>query len=443
MKLKNLTWAIVLLLSTLAFIGCGSSDNFVFTNNFTSPVGLEFQNTPQRTAGTTFNVINVAVVDQNGAVVPGANNAITISLANPNGAVLSGTLTKNAVNGVASFDDLSVNQTGSYTFVATSPGLNGAESQSFAVTAGTITQLAFVQQPTDIFIGTSFDPQVTVEARDALGNLVPNAPITLSIANDPSGTAVLGGTVTANTVNGLATFPADLTVSSGSGTGFTLQASSDSATTTSSAFDVNQLRVLLVRGDDDADTTDVQSKLNATGVLSVDDFDARAATPTLAELQNYDAVLTWTDSGGYNDPTLVGDRLADFFDAGGRVVVAVFANASIPIQGRFVTDNYLLIEPLGQIQPTDSLGTINEPNSPLLADVTTFTADSAYSSTGGAINGGIVVAEWGDGRPLIVRGVVDGRNRVDLNFFPPSDDSNSGSWIGDGAELMRNALLFQ
>ncbi|MFA5507619.1 MAG: hypothetical protein WC423_19470, partial [Vulcanimicrobiota bacterium] len=76
-----------LLLLSLAFIGCGDSDNFVFTNSPGTPTGptatgLVFQTTPLRTAGQTFNAINVAVVDQDGAVVAGATNEITIALAN-------------------------------------------------------------------------------------------------------------------------------------------------------------------------------------------------------------------------------------------------------------------------------------------------------------------------------------------------------------------------
>ncbi|MFA5508246.1 MAG: carboxypeptidase-like regulatory domain-containing protein, partial [Vulcanimicrobiota bacterium] len=156
-----------LLLLTLTFIGCGNSDNFVFTNSPGTPTGptatgLVFQTTPLRTAGQTFNAINVAVVDQDGAVVAGATNEITIALANPNGATLSGTLTRNAVNGVATFDNLSVDLAGNYTFIATSPGLDSAQSVAFVVTPDVATQVAFVQQPTDIKVGASFDPQVTL-----------------------------------------------------------------------------------------------------------------------------------------------------------------------------------------------------------------------------------------------------------------------------------------
>jgi hypothetical protein len=54
----------------------------------------------------------------------------------------------------------------------------------------------------------------------------------------------------------------------------------------------------------------------------------------------------------------------------------------------------------------------------------------------------------GGGMPDLVAapshcGVVHGRKRVDLNFYPPSGNVMAGLWTGDGANLMRNALLYQ
>src|SRR6185437_13895068 len=55
---------------------------------------------------------------------------------NPSGGTLSGTATVAAVNGVATFSGLSIDQVGSgYTLAATSAGLIGAASAAFDVTA--------------------------------------------------------------------------------------------------------------------------------------------------------------------------------------------------------------------------------------------------------------------------------------------------------------------
>ncbi|XYH98323.1 hypothetical protein ACMHYB_00715 [Sorangium sp. So ce1128] len=172
-------------------------------------------------------------------------------------------------------------------------------------------------------------------------------------------------------------------------------------------------------------------------------FNIQEATPTLTDLQAYDAVLVYSDSAPLDTSTL-GDNLATYYDGGGRVVVATFANASIPLGGRWASEGYQLVDPIGQEQPeeTGPLG-INEPGSALLADVTSLAATSAFRSFGGPINGGIVVATWGSGAPLIVRGVKNGRARADLNMFPPSRAMRSDFWFGSGAEIMRNALLFR
>lgn len=432
-----------LLLLALTFLGCGNSESFVFTNtpaptpSGPTPAGLVFQTTPQRTAGTTFNTIRVAVVDQSGAVVPGAGNEITIALANPNGATLSGTLTKSAVDGVAVFDDLSVDLAGNYSFIATSPGLDPTQSVAFVVTPDMAAKIAFVQQPTDTKVGAPFAPQVSVEVLDDLGNRVSeDFQVTLSIENNPSGTAVLIGTTTVDTVDGLATFPGDLAVTVGVGAGFTLKAQAGTFTATSEAFDVEKIPVALLHAES-VTPSDLQSSLLATGVFSevkvLSVRDDNPTQPILADLQAYDAALVWSN-GQFKSAGDLGDLLAEYFDAGGRVVVGGYATSNIPIQGNFGT-KYLLVEPTGNAPDDSNFGIIHEPTSPLLLGVdTSATTGDIPVSSGGAMNDGIVVAEWGnDNRPMIVRGTFNGRNRVDLNGFVP--------WLP--AELLRNALLFQ
>ena len=123
-----------------------------------------------------------------------------------------------------------------------------------------------------------------------------------------------------------------------------------------------------------------------------------------------------------------------------------FAHASVPLGGRFgaVGNGYMLIQPGGQEQPTDSLGVVNEPNNLLMTGVATLTATAAYRSNGNAINGGVVVAAWkSNGRPLIVRGVVKGRNIVSLNLFPPSNGARVDFLAGDIDKILRNALLYR
>ena len=89
---------------------------------------------------------------------------------------------------------------------------------------------------------------------------------------------------------------------------------------------------------------DVQSTLTNTGLFTVVDlYDGSAVTPTLAELQAYDAVMVFSDSS-FTDPTTLGDNLADYMDSGGGVVFATFGfypSPGLGYSGRAVTDGYL------------------------------------------------------------------------------------------------------
>jgi uncharacterized repeat protein (TIGR03806 family) len=89
-------------------------------------------------AGATITpAVQVAVRDAAGNTVTSSSATVTLALgANPGGATLSGTLAVAAVNGVATFSNLSLNNAGAgYTLVATSSGLTSATSAAFNVQA--------------------------------------------------------------------------------------------------------------------------------------------------------------------------------------------------------------------------------------------------------------------------------------------------------------------
>lgn len=211
------------------------------------------------------------------------------------------------------------------------------------------------------------------------------------------------------------------------------------------------VRVLLVATNDgDYDNgrflQDVRSKLLATGAFAaVDVFDASYATPLAVDLQDYAAVLVWNWKD-FASASGVGDALAQYWDGGGAVVVATFANADSRLQGRFGTaaNGYILIDgTAGWDHPSDSLGEVAEPQSLLMAGVARLSSGYARHSTGAVVNGGVVVARWAsNGRPLVVRGSRAGRPLAALNMWPVSQDVWSDGWSGDGALLVRNALLY-
>ncbi len=235
MSLNKVLKLLILGLLAGVTVGCGSS-NTVDSNfpnqsfqNFDAPVQLRFTAVPNRVSGGSFGPVSVSIRDSNGIIVTTATNPVTITLNNPGGAVLSGTTTVDAIAGVATFNDLSVNLAGDYSFTATSTGLLPANSNDFSITAGQPTSATFLTQPpplpapgtlptaaTSVTKGQPLPPLV-VELRDASGNLVAtNSQVSMRIAVDPTGTATLGGTTSVLAVNGVATFN-NLTVETGGG----------------------------------------------------------------------------------------------------------------------------------------------------------------------------------------------------------------------------------
>ena len=79
----------------------------------------------------------------------------------------------------------------------------------------------------------------------------------------------------------------------------------------------------------------------ACGGATVDYFDARAGTPSVSLLSTYDCVMTWANYG-YNDNVQFGDNLADYVDAGGKVILGQWClpTAGNYLDGRIMTPAY-------------------------------------------------------------------------------------------------------
>ncbi len=210
----------------------------------TGPVAtrLAFSGQPSAaTAGVVITpAIQVTALDDGGAVVTSFSGTITIALAaNAGGATLSGTLTRGATGGVATFSDLRLNRTGSgYTLLASSGSLTVATSSDFVIAPAPPVLLAFAVQPTDVVAGVAMTPAVQLQARDSLGNVTPSftGSVTLVLAPNGGG-AVLGGTTSLSAVAGLANFTG-LHVDK-SGSAYAIQAAAGAlAGATSTSFNV-------------------------------------------------------------------------------------------------------------------------------------------------------------------------------------------------------------
>jgi predicted outer membrane repeat protein len=149
--------------------------------------------------------VTVKVEDSEGDVLGSDHSNVTISINNPgNGVVLSGTLTEPAVNGIATFSNLSINTSGTYTLHVTDSALTPADSPSFVIALPL--HLVFGQTPGSVTAGATLSPVVTVKIEDPTNNIVTSdtSNVTLSVATGPSST--LNGTVTVAAVDGVATF---------------------------------------------------------------------------------------------------------------------------------------------------------------------------------------------------------------------------------------------
>ena len=128
------------------------------------------------------------------------NGNMTLALANnPTGATLGGTLTVTAVNGEATFYNLTIDKLGSgYTLTAANDSLTSATSDPFDVT---ISWRYLTQPPSSITAGITF--AWSSAAEDGNGNVDTSYQRQRHVDSDWQ---TLRGTTTVTAVNGVATF---------------------------------------------------------------------------------------------------------------------------------------------------------------------------------------------------------------------------------------------
>ncbi len=192
------------------------------------------------TAGTAITpAVQVAARDSMGNTVTGFTANVTLAISvNPGGGTLSGTVTRGAVAGVATFANLSIDKAGTgYRLDATS-GVWSRTSNAFSINPGAATRLGFTVQPSTAAAGASISPSVRVAGLDAFGNTATSyaGNITLAIATNPAG-GILSGTTTVTAGSGVAIF-SGISIDK-VGAGYTLRATASGLTqATSAPFDI-------------------------------------------------------------------------------------------------------------------------------------------------------------------------------------------------------------
>ncbi|HEX4124621.1 MAG TPA: choice-of-anchor Q domain-containing protein [Tepidisphaeraceae bacterium] len=196
-------------------VGAGGGGGSVGTS--TLPVALVFAQQPTDVAAdvTMSPPLAVDIVASNGAVVSTDDSDVTLIIASgPAGATINGYTVVQASNGVAMFSNLSFDEDGVYTLKAEDGSLSPRTSTSFTIGTGNTggqsgpapALLAFAQQPASSTIGSALAP-VTVDVENSEGSIdtSDNSNVTLSIGFGPIGSS-LGGSITAQAFNGVATF---------------------------------------------------------------------------------------------------------------------------------------------------------------------------------------------------------------------------------------------
>ena len=204
-----------------------SNDLTVVTTNALSvtpaiPTQLVFAVPPPESvaADSSFGLV-VYVDDVLENVATSFQGTVVLSLSsNPGDATLGGTVSVTAINGVATFAGLTLDQQGDgYTLLATSNGLPSSTSGAINVTPAAAKQLVVrTQPPSSIPAGDSFGLVVVADSGGVVDTSF-NGTVIVQLNNNPGG-AFLGGTASVTAVNGVATF-AGLTLSQ-MGNGYTL-----------------------------------------------------------------------------------------------------------------------------------------------------------------------------------------------------------------------------
>ncbi len=190
--------------ATVEFTQVGTPTLVVDVQPVSTPVGQPI--TP---------AVVVRATDGAGNTLTGFSGSVTGSLAsNPTGAALSGTLVRPVQNGLARFDDLRLDRSGSgYRLGFSSPGIQGTTSAAFAITAGAAspTHSTITADPVAIPADGSSTSTITVRLIDAGG-------ASLTSGGDRVTLSATQGTLGPVTDRGDGTYTASLRSSSTPGT---------------------------------------------------------------------------------------------------------------------------------------------------------------------------------------------------------------------------------
>jgi Bacterial Ig-like domain (group 1) len=198
-----------------ASAGLGPATSAPFNINFGSAASLAFATVSNTTSAQAFvPAVQVSVVDGAGNTVTNSAATVTVGIGtNPAAGTLSGVNSKPAVNGVATFDAISIDKASAgYTLSAssTNPSLGPVASNTFTVAPGQVRSLVVLTDVASSWVSQATSTPVRFKLLDQNLNVAYNTTSTVSVQlGFSSGTnngALLAGTTATSTVAGIATF---------------------------------------------------------------------------------------------------------------------------------------------------------------------------------------------------------------------------------------------
>lgn len=141
---SRITRALISLVITGCFAGNGSGlmgisgGNGGGTGSGAPPVLGFFTQPGSAQLGQTLSAVQVVANDSLGGVDSTFTGTITVTLgSNSTGAALGGTTAVRPVDGIATFENLTVDRAGTYTLIASTSGSSSITSATFSITTAT------------------------------------------------------------------------------------------------------------------------------------------------------------------------------------------------------------------------------------------------------------------------------------------------------------------
>lgn len=172
---------------------------------------------------------------------------------------------------------------------------------------------------------------------------------------------------------------------------------------------------------------------------NVDTWDAKSTIPSLATMENYSAVIVWSNNA-FADVTALGNNLADFVDQGHGVLLMSFGSSFGP-EGRWGTGGYDPLLNGGYVG--DIAGSMSSfvATDPLFTGVSTVNGE--YIQSGIVRPGATLLASWNvstnsvDAAPMAIEANGFAGQVINLNFYGAYPYPNTN---GDIDRLIGNAI---